>query len=247
MKVNVTGRHISISERLKEYSEKKIVKLEKYFNQVIEFKLVYYSEKMDKTCEVLIYADGVHFHGIEKAGDFYSALDILMDKLEQQVKKFKEKHQLHKGTHLGEVPIVDLHSDDDEKMNIVYNEVSSKPSSDAEAYLQLKVDGDYFRVYKNEKGESAVLFGGNGQYKLSVASSDIAEYDLQVVKDSWTNPEIKMDKSSVSVKKMNVADALNELVSSERWFIPFVNVDSGAHNVVYQKGKRVELMMVAEK
>ena len=64
MKVNVTGRHISISERLKEYSEKKIVKLEKYFNQVIEFKLVYYSEKMDKTCEVLIYADGVHFHGI---------------------------------------------------------------------------------------------------------------------------------------------------------------------------------------
>ncbi len=82
---------------------------------------------------------------------------------------------------------------------------------------------------------------------MSVASSDIAEYDFQVVKDSWTNPEIKMDKSSVSVKKMNVTDALNELVSSERWFIPFVNADSGAHNVVYQKGKRVELMMVAEK
>ena len=247
MNFNVTGRHISVSDRLRDYAEKKVVKLEKYFNQVIELKIVFYTEKMDKNCEVLIYADGVQFHGIEKAGDFYSALDLLVDKIEQQVKRFKEKHQLHKGVHLGEIPIVDVQSENDDTMNIIINEVSQKPLSDAEAYLQLKVDGDYFKVYKNEKGESCAIFGGNGEYKLSIFSADLEEYTLKIEKDSWTNPELKTEKTGLSVKKMKISDALNELVSSEKWFVPFVNVESGSHNVVYQRGKRVEIMTFSEK
>lgn len=253
MNITVTGRHTSVSDRLRDYTEKKVVRLERYFNQVFEFKAIYYPEKMDKVCELLVFADGVQFHGMEKAGDFYSAFDLLLDKLEQQVKKFKEKHQLHKGTHLGEVPVVDITSEEDDRMLIGIHHASGKPSDEVEAYLQMKAEGDYFRVYRTsgkDAAATAVLFANGSGFHLAEASAEgaIAESDIMIAKDSWTNPEMnRKPAASGLVKKLSLKEALGELVASERWFLPFFNADTAHLNVLYQRGKRVELMVLDEK
>ena len=97
MKIKITGRHIDVSERLKEYAEKRISKLEKYFQQLIDIHLILYVEKLDHAAELVINGDSVQFHAREKAADLYSAIDLLIDKMETQIGRFKERIQSRKG------------------------------------------------------------------------------------------------------------------------------------------------------
>lgn len=268
MKVVITGRHISVSDRLQDYTEKKVVRLEKYFHQLMEIKVMYHTEKLDKICEIIILADGAQFLGIEKAGDFYSAFDLLLDKIEMQAKKYKNKHQEHKGIHMGELPVIDLNAD--ESMEVTVINASAKPSDEIEAYLQLKAESDFFRLYKRGGKEvdpkadyknldyAMIYKGENGLLRLveipveklsaDNAVDHIKEYDVEIVKDSWTNPEMKKSETTKKdVKAATVSGALNTLFESDKWFVPFYNSDSKVLNILYRRGKRVELLVPAGK
>ena len=97
MKIKITGRHINVSEKLKEYAEKRISRVEKYFQQLIDIQLIFYVEKLDHVAELLINGDSVQFYAREKAADLFSAIDLLVDKMEKQIVRIKEKSQSKKG------------------------------------------------------------------------------------------------------------------------------------------------------
>jgi putative sigma-54 modulation protein len=85
------------SEKLKEYSHDKLARLEKYLDAVIDAEVVMTVEKFRHRAEVLIASDGLKIKAEEETEDMYAALDMVVDKLEKQIKRHREKLKAHKG------------------------------------------------------------------------------------------------------------------------------------------------------
>jgi putative sigma-54 modulation protein len=84
------------SEKLKEYSHDKLARLEKYLDAVIDAEVVLTVEKFRHRAEVLIVSDGLKIKAEEETEDMYAALDMVVDKLEKQIKRHREKLKTHK-------------------------------------------------------------------------------------------------------------------------------------------------------
>jgi ribosomal subunit interface protein len=97
MQLTVTFRHMEPSEKLKEYSHDKLARLEKYLDAVIDAEVVLTVEKFRHRAEVLIASDGLKIKAEEETEDMYAALDMVVDKLEKQIKRHREKLKAHKG------------------------------------------------------------------------------------------------------------------------------------------------------
>lgn len=97
MQYSVTFRHMEPSEHLKEYSHDKLQRLEKYLDAVIDAEVVMTVEKFRHKAEALVTSDGLKIKAEEETEDMYSAIDMVVDKLEKQVKRHREKLKGHKG------------------------------------------------------------------------------------------------------------------------------------------------------
>lgn len=95
VKVSVTFRHTQPTEALKHYAEEKIHKVGKYFNRPMVAHVVLAVESHERqVAELTMQARGVTLHGREETTDLYSAIDLLIDKIEQQIRKYKTKSRL---------------------------------------------------------------------------------------------------------------------------------------------------------
>ena len=154
MQINVTFRHIEPSLPLKEYAEGKISRIKKYLEEPIEAHVVLKVEKFRHIAEVSIDANGMRVNGAEETDDMYSAIDMLIDTLESQVRKGKEKVRRRKpgvagkdmagGTATGGVI-----TDDEDARVIRTEQVHAKPMDIDEALMQLNVSGGEFIVFTN--------------------------------------------------------------------------------------------------
>jgi len=92
VRFTVTGRHIEVTDAMKEYAEKKSEKLIRYFDRIDEIELVADHEAVKVRVEMMVHTDHRDtFVGRVDADDYYEAVDLVIDKLERQVTKHKEK------------------------------------------------------------------------------------------------------------------------------------------------------------
>lgn len=96
MHVIVTFRHMPSSDALRTYAEEKTERVQKYLSEPIEVHWVLSVEKIRHIADASIVANGVTIKAEESTGDMYSAIDAVLDKLEKQVRKHKEKIKDHK-------------------------------------------------------------------------------------------------------------------------------------------------------
>ena len=266
MKIKITGRHIDVSERLKEYAEKRILKLEKYFQQLIDIHLILYVEKLDHAAELVITGDSVQFHAREKAADLYSAIDLLVDKMETQIGRFKERIQSRKG-HGAEFEMsYDFKSDT--VTEAVLTQVSNKPINDIEAFLQMRIEKKDFILFK--KGVAtvesdvdyanknyAVIFKSGSGFKLvevpfatnkgSEFNTDtFIEYDLDVMDESASNPKIDFKKGGTcNIGKLTLDEAFDSFEKSSDGYMPFYNTETRYFNILSRNGKKLEVLVPA--
>ena len=93
--VNVTFRHTDPTDALKQYAEAKIHRLGKFFSEPLEAHVVLSVDaKQRQVAEVELHAHGSVIHGKEEQGDLYAAIDLVLDKIERQVKKQKAKSKV---------------------------------------------------------------------------------------------------------------------------------------------------------
>jgi putative sigma-54 modulation protein len=263
MTFTITGRNVNVSDRLHDYAEKKIPRIEKYFHQLMEVRVILFTEKQDHVAEMVVIGDGARFYGQETGGDFYSATDLLVDKLEKQVSRFKEKHQLHKATHLGEMTLVDMNRD--EVIGITVEEASAKPYDETEAFLEMKLDGREFLLFRKgeksiagsgfESNSHAVLFRNgqalriaelSGLKKNEAGDPALSEFDVTVVSESAASPVIKCKKASErSIKAMMLTEAVSDLSASDKSFMPFINRETNHLNVLFKGGKTMGVLVPA--
>jgi len=102
MQLSVTGHHVEITPALRSYVEKKIVRIVRHFDHVIDTHFVLTVEKLLHKAEATLRVRGETIHALASDDDMYAALDALADKLERRVRKHKEKltdhhaEQVHK-------------------------------------------------------------------------------------------------------------------------------------------------------
>ncbi len=266
MNIIITGRHINVSDSLREYSEKKIKKLENHFNQLIDAHVIMFSEKHDRIAEVIINGDGVQFHGREKAADFYSAIDLLFDKMDKQVTRYKEKHQAHKGPDKTMISSYDY--DIEEGKQVMLNQVSNKPIDRVEAFLQMNNSKSDFMLFKLGVGQVesdldyanknyAVLYRDNETVKLveipynrikenRFDKGSFVEYILDVKDDSPSHPKIDFKQGNgSSINNCTITEAVDWIEKSGGKFLPFFNSESQYLNIIYRDGDDLRVMVPA--
>ena len=95
MNVSVTGHHIDVTPALRDYASSKLSKLERHFDHVTEIHVVLSVEKMRQRAEATVHLAGNQLFADAVDEDMYAALDQLLDKLDRQVLKHKEKLRDH--------------------------------------------------------------------------------------------------------------------------------------------------------
>jgi len=101
MQINLTGHHVDLTDSLKAYVNEKLSKLERHFDQVTDTHVVLTGDKQGHKAEATVHLSGNDVFADCVSGDMYAAIDGLVDKLDRQVKKHKEKlknHLHHKQT-----------------------------------------------------------------------------------------------------------------------------------------------------
>ncbi|MGE0080695.1 MAG: ribosome-associated translation inhibitor RaiA [Thiohalomonadaceae bacterium] len=97
MQLNITGHHVEITEALRAYVSDKLGRLERHFDHVTNVHVVLSVEKLRQKAEATIHVAGNDLFAECVDEDMYAAIDALVDKLDRQIKKHKEKVTDHRG------------------------------------------------------------------------------------------------------------------------------------------------------
>jgi putative sigma-54 modulation protein len=95
MQLSVTGHHVEITPALRAYVEKKLERILRHFDQVIDVHCVLTVEKLEQKAEATLHVSGSAIHANAVKPNMYAAIDGLADKLDRCVKKHKEKRADH--------------------------------------------------------------------------------------------------------------------------------------------------------
>ena len=96
MQINLTGHHVDITDALRQYVQTKIERLERHFDSVTNVHVVLSVEKLQQKAEATMHMSGADVFADSVHEDMYAAIDALVDKLDRQVKKHKEKLKDHR-------------------------------------------------------------------------------------------------------------------------------------------------------
>lgn len=158
MEIIVKGRHIEVTAALRTYAEDKIGRITKYFDQIMKIEIELSDEKnpsitASKTVEVTVFTKGPVLRAKESSTDMYASIDMVVDKLERQIKKYKDKNfkTAKHGPSLGEIAVSNMPSNAEPEapMIVKVKQVSVKPMDPEEATMQMELLGHDFFVFTN--------------------------------------------------------------------------------------------------
>jgi putative sigma-54 modulation protein len=91
MQLDVTGHHVEVTPALKDYVQTKLERIERHFDHVTDVHCILTVEKLRHKAEATVQVSGGRLYADATEEDMYAAIDGLIDKLDRQVKKHKEK------------------------------------------------------------------------------------------------------------------------------------------------------------
>jgi ribosomal subunit interface protein len=182
MKYNIRGQRMEVTDALKEYVEKKLSRLERYFEAPpqSDVHVTLSVTKGHQAVEVTIPLPGALLRAEEKRDDMYASIDFVVDKLERQIRKHKTKinrkfrepgsaRALFKEDSGNGNGVTTLARDEDEDMELVRTKrFNLKPMDIDEAILQMNLVGHNFYVFANTdtKEVNVVYRRNDGKYGL---------------------------------------------------------------------------------
>ena len=173
MNTTITGRHMEMTDALKAYIENGLQKIEAHFDKVIDADVVLDVEKHRHIAEINLHANGVRIHSREVTSDMYASVDAVLNKLEKQIRKFKDRINRHQPRRTKEArdymhaiiamggaqePVEDA-TEEAQSRVIQRERIPMKPMSVDEAVMQLELVDDKFLVFSNaETSQVNVLY-----------------------------------------------------------------------------------------
>ncbi|KLU59239.1 putative sigma-54 modulation protein [Peptococcaceae bacterium CEB3] len=169
MNILIRGKHIEVTDALKDYVTKRVSKLEKYSDEFQDVQVTLLVERDRHRVEVTAPINGMILRGEEETSDMYQSIDMVLEKLERQIDKYRTRINKRLRTkvlkdHEPEHPAVE-----EEHENVVRNKkFQAKPMSVDEAIMQMNLVGHTFFVFTDADTHqmNVVYRRKNGDYGL---------------------------------------------------------------------------------
>ena len=163
MRLQVKGRHIDVTDALFSYAERKLSKLARHLadESWVELELIVEHNPRiseNQVAEATIWTKGPVLRARESATDMYAAIDLVADKLERQVVRYRERRSRRPGGHAAvqhaapHRPVATL-PEEDESVIVKTKQFNMKPMGEEEAALQLELIGHDFFVFVNQDSD----------------------------------------------------------------------------------------------
>ena len=167
-KIHVTGRHVQITDGMKQHAVEKVSKLEHIDDHIIDVEVIMDIQKLSHSVEIVMKCGHTRICSHATTTDMYVSIDQAVNKLDHQLRRYKTKlHDHHKKGHpVKEIPIrvIASPSEEDTELEevggadevavphrIVATEVGKlKILDDGEAVMKMELSGDPVMVYKGE-------------------------------------------------------------------------------------------------
>ncbi len=171
MSVNVKGRNIEVTPALREYVEKKVAKVTKQFKAVGDISAVLKVEKGNHIVEITVPASGILLRAQETTKDMYSSIDLVVEKIERQIHKYKTRLMKRKYSNFADpTPVTSAEgvAEDGEFQIIKNKHFTMHPMTPEEAILQMNLlNHDFFVFFDPDLGSTNVVYRRkDGKYGL---------------------------------------------------------------------------------
>ena len=177
MAIIVKGRNTVVSPAVKAYVEKKIDKVTRQFKAVGDITAVLKVENGNHIAEITVPAKGILLRAQESTKDMYSSIDLVIEKIERQVHKYKTKLMKRKYNNFREVPVeaapapepAAAQAEADEEFRIIRSKsFTMNPMTPEEAILQMNLlNHDFFVFFDPDFGGVSVVYRRkDGNYGL---------------------------------------------------------------------------------
>ena len=172
MRLQVKGKNLDVSDSIRSYAEDKLRKLERQLADPTQIELELSVERnpsisANHVAEATIWTKGPTLRAREASADMRASIDQLVDKLERQVKRYRQKRRRRTGRDNGS-NFEPARAANDEPVIVKTKQFAVKPMTPEEAVLQLELIGHDFFVFQNaDSGEVNVVYRRrDGHYGL---------------------------------------------------------------------------------
>jgi putative sigma-54 modulation protein len=174
VRLQVKGKNVELSPALRDYAQKKLGKLEKHLNDSARVELELARERnpsigASEVAEATVWTKGPVLRARESSHDMKASIDLLVDKLERQAQRLREKRRRGSGRDHGHVlDLAAAPAAPEEPPIVKTKQFAVKPMSAEEAVLQLELVGHDFFVFQNAEtnGVNVVYRRRDGRYGL---------------------------------------------------------------------------------
>jgi putative sigma-54 modulation protein len=173
MRLQVRGKNVEVSEAIRDYAEEKLGKLGRQLADPTRVELELAVEKnpsiaANHVAEATIWTKGPVLRAKEASNDMRASIDLLVDKLERQVSRYREKRHRRNGRGIAAAAPAAIPTEPVEELIVKMKQFSVKPMTPEEAVLQLELVGhDFFVFRSDETGEVNVVYRRHeGNYGL---------------------------------------------------------------------------------
>jgi putative sigma-54 modulation protein len=157
MKVDFTGRGVDITDRVRSFTQGKLERLRKHLDEINDVHVVLSVEKYRHKAEIKFQTSKRSFHGAEETSEMFQSIDRVIDKLESQARKYKEKMNSRKRNTTESIRINVLSQPEptdkgERELKVIHTDQSQvKPMSLEEAVDELEKLNQEFIIYRNSE------------------------------------------------------------------------------------------------
>ncbi|MDI9481017.1 MAG: ribosome hibernation-promoting factor, HPF/YfiA family [Syntrophomonadaceae bacterium] len=175
MRFDIRGKNLELTDALKDYTTKRLSKLEKYIDDVKEAQVALSVEGEGHKVEVTIPLNGVILRGEEASEDMYTSIDLVVEKLEKQIEKYKTRlYRSNRGAGMKRAWIEEARKESEANESLETFKVvrtkrfALKPMDEEEAIMQMNLLGHTFFVFFNSATDevNVVYRRKDGNYGL---------------------------------------------------------------------------------
>jgi ribosome hibernation promoting factor len=173
VRLQVKAKNVDLSPAIKDYAQRKLGRLEKHLNDSARVELELAAERnpsigQNQVAEATVWTKGPVLRAKESSHDMKASIDLLVDKLERQAQRLREKRRRGHGRHGADTAGPAAAPDPGSPVVVKTKQFAVKPMSEEEAVLQLELIGHDFFVFQNaETNEVNVLYRRrDGNYGL---------------------------------------------------------------------------------
>jgi putative sigma-54 modulation protein len=174
MQVIIQGRNVEVTDRLREYVESKVEKLDRYLPTITEARMELSTEQTRsmedrQVAQLTLHIKGVLLRSEERSSDMFTSVDNVMDKIKRQIDRYKSKRRSRYRSAPAEIVVPELEEEEGEQRSIVRTKrFSVTPMAPEEAIEQMELLGHSFFVFYNvDEGQINVVYARrDGNYGL---------------------------------------------------------------------------------